>query len=53
MQYMGGITDSMDLSLSKLLGDNEGQVSLACSSPWGHKELNMTESLNNNKILYR
>ena len=24
------------------LGDNEGQGSLACSSPWGHKELDMT-----------
>ena len=25
------------------LGDNEGQGSLACCSPWGRKELNMTE----------
>ena len=24
------------------LGDSEGQGSLACCSPWGHKELNMT-----------
>ena len=23
------------------LGDSEGQVSLACCSPWGHKELVM------------
>ena len=23
-------------------GDSEGQGSLACCSPWGHKELNMT-----------
>ena len=29
-------------------GDGEGQGSLACSSPWGHKELDMTERLNNN-----
>ena len=28
-------------------GDNEGQESLACHSPWGHKELEMTEQLNN------
>ena len=25
------------------LGDSEGQESLACSSPWGPKELNVTE----------
>ena len=30
------------------LGDCEGQGSLACSSPWGCKELDMTEQLNNN-----
>ena len=28
-------------------GDGEGQESLTCCSPWGHKELNMTERLNN------
>ena len=28
--------------------DSEGQGSLACYSPWGHKELDMTERLNNN-----
>ena len=30
------------------LGDSEGQGSLACCSPWGHKELDMTYWLNNN-----
>ena len=30
-------------------GDGEGQGSLACCSPWGCKELVMTEWLNNNK----
>ena len=30
-------------------GDGEGQGSLACCSPWAHKELDMTEWLNNNK----
>ena len=30
------------------LGDSEGQGSLACCSPWGHKELDMTYRLNNN-----
>ena len=24
------------------LGDSEGQGSLVCCSPWGHKELDMT-----------
>ena len=28
-------------------GDSEGQGSLACCSPSGHKELNITEYLNN------
>ena len=29
-------------------GDSEGQESLACCSPGGHKELDMTERLNHN-----
>ena len=32
-------------------GDSEGQGSLACCSPWGHKELDTTERLNNIYIL--
>ena len=28
-------------------GDDEGQGSLACCSPWGHKESDTTEQLNN------
>ena len=31
----------------QILGDGEGQGSLACCSPWGHKEWNMTQQLNN------
>ena len=34
------------------LRDSEGQGSLVCCSPWGHKESDMTEQLNNNKISY-
>ena len=30
------------------LGDSEGQGNLTCCSPWGHKELDTTEQLNNN-----
>ena len=29
-------------------GDSEGQGSLVCCSPWGYKESDMTEWLNNN-----
>ena len=31
------------------LGDGKGQGGLACCSPWGLKELDMTERLNNHK----
>ena len=31
-------------------GDSEGQESLACFSPWGHKASDMTEQLNNNLL---
>ena len=41
MRWLDGITDSVDMSLSKL-GDSEGQESLACCSLLGHKELGMT-----------
>ena len=33
------------------MGNNEGQGSLACSSPWGCKESDTTERLNNDKGL--
>ena len=42
MRWLDGITDSMDMSLSKL-GDSEEQESLAYCSSWGCKELDMTE----------
>ena len=34
------------------LRDSKGQGILACCSPWGHKELDMTEPLNNNNQIY-
>jgi len=42
MRWLDGITDSMDMSLSNG-EDSEGQGSLACCSPWGCKELDITE----------
>ena len=33
-------------------GDGDGQKSLACCSPWGHKESDKTEQLNNNSNVY-
>ena len=35
------------------LGDGEGQRSLVCYSPWGHKELDRTERLSNNNVAAR
>ena len=32
------------------LEGGEGQEDLVCYSPWGHKESDMTERLNNNHI---
>ena len=45
MRWLDGITDLMDMSLSKALGVDVGQGSLACCSPWGCKESDMTEGL--------
>ena len=33
--------------------DSDGQGSLACCSPWGHKESDMTELLNNKNVWKR
>ena len=35
--------------LGRALGDSEGREGLVCCNPWGHKELDMTGQLNNEK----
>ena len=46
MRWLNGFTDSVDMSLFKLREIGDGQGCLACCSPWGHKESDMTERLN-------
>ena len=41
MRQLDSITHSMDMNLSTP-EESEGQETLACSSPRGHKELDMT-----------
>ena len=43
MRWLDGIIDSMDMSLSKLQEMVKDRASLACFSPWGCKESDMTE----------
>ena len=51
MRWLDDITDSMNVSLSKLrVGD--GQGGLACCSPWGCKESDRTDWLNWTEQLY-
>ena len=44
MRWLDGITNSMDMSFSKLWKLEMGRI-LACYSPWGHKELDKIEWL--------
>ena len=44
MRWFNGITDSMDMSLSKLW-ETVKEKSRACYSPWGHKELATNDNL--------
>ena len=45
---MDGITDS-GYEFEQTPGDGEGQGSLVCCRPWGHKESDRTERPKNNR----
>ena len=52
MSLLDGITDMSDgHEFEQTLGDSERQGSLVCCSSWGCKESDMTQQLNNNKVL--
>ena len=43
MRWLDNISDLMDMNLGKLgQKDSEGQGCLACCSPWGRKESDIT-----------
>ena len=46
MRWLDGITDSLDMSLSKLRGVGERQGGLVCYGSWGCKDSDRTEQLN-------
>ena len=48
---MDGITDSMDMSLSKLQETVKDREAWCACSPWDRKESDMTERLNNNTVM--
>ena len=46
VEMVGGHHQLHRHEFESVLGVGDGQGSLVCCSPWGHKELNMTEQLN-------
>ena len=42
----------MDAEFEQTPGGSEGQGSLACCSPWSHRESATTERLNNSNKIY-
>ena len=50
IRWLDGITDLMDVSLSKLQEMVKDVKSLEFCSPWGRKESDMTEQLNDSHV---
>ena len=48
MRWFSGMTDSMGHESEQAPGVGDEQDCLACCSPWGRKESDTTERLNNN-----
>ena len=46
MRWLDGITDFDGHEFEEALAVGDGQESLVCCSPWGHKESDTTERLN-------
>ena len=46
IRWLNGITDLMDMSLSKLWEVVMDREATPCCSPWGCEELDTTEQLN-------
>ena len=49
MRWLDGITDSVDMRLSKLWDTVKDREAWCVAVPWGRKELDMTERLTNSK----
>ena len=46
MRWLDGITDSKNMSLSKICKLVMDREFLVCCSPWGRKESDVTEQMN-------